>query len=305
MTEKKEESCIQWHPAFYAATRLELHDNIGELEFYPEYNLSKKPLQADLLIIEKNRDVQVKNVIGHIFRKHNIVEYKSPGDGMTVDDFYKCVAYACLYKSTAENVNAVLGDELSVTMIRESYPKSMMEELERLGISFVEHESGIYYSCSFFIPTQIIVTRELSADEHRSLRILSRNADEKDVKGFIQETFGYATQGEKADVQAVLKVSGTANYDLYEKIRSESDMKSFLDEIKNEGFNEGVSQGLSLGLSQGLSQGISQGRTEALEQTAVTLFDMGMAVDKIAQAVHTSVNIVEEWLSAKKCETAK
>ena len=31
----------------------------------------------------------------------------------------------------------------------------------------------------------------------------------------------------------------------------------------------------------------------------MTLFDMGMAVDKIAQAVHTSVNIVEEWLSVK------
>ena len=57
-------------------------------------------------------------------------------------------------------------------------------------------------------------------------------------------------------------------------------MRSFLDEIKNEG------------------------RTEALEQTAITLFDMGMAVDKIAQAVHTSVNIVEEWLSTKHCETA-
>ena len=76
-------------------------------------------------------------------------------------------------------------------------------------------------------------------------------------------------------------------------------MRNFLDEIKNEGFNEGISQGLSQGLSQGISQGISQGRTEALEQTAMTLFDMGMAVDKIAQAVHTSVNIVEEWLAVK------
>ena len=81
----------------------------------------------------------------------------------------------------------------------------------------------------------------------------------------------------------MLKVSGTANYHIYEKIRSESEMKSFWDEIKNEGFNEGK----------------SQGRTEALEQTARRLFDMGMAVDKIAQAVHTSVNIVEEWLSVR------
>ena len=288
MTEEREESRIQWHPAFYAATKLELRDNIDELEFYPEYNLSKKPLQADLLIIEKNSDVQIKNAIGHIFRKHNIVEYKSPGDGMTVDDFYKCVAYACLYKSTGENVNDIAGDELSITMIRESYPKSMMRELKRLGIGFAEYDSGIYYSQNFFIPAQFIVTQELKPDEHRSLRILSRNADEKDVKGFIKETLGYVTQGEKADVQAVLKVSGTANYHLYEKIRSEADMKNFLDEIKNEGFNEGISQGLS------------QGRTEALEQTAMTLFDMGMAVDKIAQAVHTSVNIVEEWLSVRK-----
>ena len=120
------------------------------------------------------------------------------------------------------------------------------------------------------------MTQELEPDEHRSLRVLSRKAD---VKGFIKETLGYVTQGEKADAQAVLKVSGTANYHIYEKIRSESDMRNFLDEIKNEGFNEG--------------------RTEALEQTAMTLFDMGMAVDKIAQAVHTSVNIVEEWLSVK------
>ena len=297
MTEEREESRIQWHPAFYAATKLELRDNIDELEFYPEYNLSKKPLQADLLIIEKNSDVQIKNAIGHIFRKHNIVEYKSPGDGMTVDDFYKCVAYACLYKSTGENVNAIAGDELSITMIRESYPKSMMRELKRLGIGFVKYEAGIYRSQNIFIPAQLIVTQELEPDEHRSLRILSRKADEKDVKGFIKETLGYVTQGEKADAQAVLKVSGTANYHIYEKIRSESDMRNFLDEIKNEGFNEGK--------SQGLSQGLSQGRTEALEQTAMTLFDMGMAVDKIAQAVHTSVNIVEEWLSVKKCDTAK
>lgn len=97
------------------------------------------------------------------------------------------------------------------------------------------------------------------------------------MKGFIKETLNYVTQGEKADVQAVLKVSGTANYDLYEKIRSESGMRSFLDEIKNEG------------------------RTEALEQTAKNLFIAGMAIDKIAQMVDTSVNVVEEWLSVKKC----
>ena len=42
MTEEREESRIQWHPAFYAATKLELRDNIDELEFYPEYKLEQE-----------------------------------------------------------------------------------------------------------------------------------------------------------------------------------------------------------------------------------------------------------------------
>lgn len=44
---------IQWHPGFYAATEIELRQNRKDLEFHREYNLSKKPLQIDLLIIEK------------------------------------------------------------------------------------------------------------------------------------------------------------------------------------------------------------------------------------------------------------
>ena len=32
---------LQWHPAFYAATELELRENYDDLEFEPEHNLSK------------------------------------------------------------------------------------------------------------------------------------------------------------------------------------------------------------------------------------------------------------------------
>ena len=44
---------IQWHPAFCAAAELELRFNKDDLEFKREYNLSKKPLQMDLLIFEE------------------------------------------------------------------------------------------------------------------------------------------------------------------------------------------------------------------------------------------------------------
>ena len=66
---------LQWHPAFCAATELELRQDLDVLELIPEYNLSKKPLQIDLVIIKKmdwKRTLQ--NEIGHIMRGHNILE---------------------------------------------------------------------------------------------------------------------------------------------------------------------------------------------------------------------------------------
>lgn len=43
--------------------------NKTELDFQREYNLSKKPLRIDLLVVEKLDDVSIENEIGRIFRK--------------------------------------------------------------------------------------------------------------------------------------------------------------------------------------------------------------------------------------------
>ena len=61
----------------------------------------------DLLIIEKRKNVQIQNEIGRIFRRHNVIEYKSPDDGMTIDDFFKTLGYAYLYKGLGEKVDQI------------------------------------------------------------------------------------------------------------------------------------------------------------------------------------------------------
>ena len=99
---------LQWHPAFCAATELELRQDLDVLELIPEYNLSKKPLQIDLVIIKKmdwKRTLQ--NEIGHIMRGHNILEYKGPGDELTIDSFFKVIGYASLYKAQGIAVNKI------------------------------------------------------------------------------------------------------------------------------------------------------------------------------------------------------
>ena len=93
---------LQWHPAFGAALRITLQDELQYLEMREEYLLSKKPLQMDILIIKKLKDVPIRKTIGRIFRKHNIIEYKSPGDSLSINDFYKVYGYACIYQSNTE-----------------------------------------------------------------------------------------------------------------------------------------------------------------------------------------------------------
>ncbi len=98
---------LQWHPAFGAALRITLQDEMQYLEMHEEYLLSKKPLQVDVLIIKKLQDVQIKKTIGRIFRKHNIIEYKSPDDSLSVNDFYKVYGYACIYQSNTDRIKEI------------------------------------------------------------------------------------------------------------------------------------------------------------------------------------------------------
>ncbi len=74
---------------------------------HEEYLLSKKPLQMDILIIKKLKDIQIRKDIGRIFRKHNIIEYKSPSDNLSINDFYKVYGYACIYQSDTNRVGEI------------------------------------------------------------------------------------------------------------------------------------------------------------------------------------------------------
>ena len=69
------------------------------------------------------------NEIGKIFRRHNVIEYKSPDDGMTIDDFFKTMGYAYLYKGLGEKVDQILLEEVTVSLFRAAMPKQLMSRL--------------------------------------------------------------------------------------------------------------------------------------------------------------------------------
>lgn len=58
---------IQWHSGFAAAMDLELAEYRDFLTYEREYNLNRKPLEIDLLVIKKDANIQIKNEIGSFF----------------------------------------------------------------------------------------------------------------------------------------------------------------------------------------------------------------------------------------------
>lgn len=88
---------IEWHPAFQASIQIEFENEWEKLSFEPEHLLSKKPMQIDELIIKVKDNEKVQKNIGKIFRKYNIIDYKSPDDYLTINDFYKVYGYSCFY----------------------------------------------------------------------------------------------------------------------------------------------------------------------------------------------------------------
>ena len=121
---------LQWHPAFCAGMQIELEAEGEDLLFDREHQLGRKPKQIDLLIIKKEGAQRLRKNIGRVFRKYNIIEYKSPKDSLNVDDFYKVYGYACFYKSDVRTADSIPIEELTLTFACYRYPRELIRHLK-------------------------------------------------------------------------------------------------------------------------------------------------------------------------------
>jgi len=166
-----DEERIPWHPAFVEALQMELQEYQDVLEFYPECQLSSEPLRIDCVVIKKAKNVVIKKNIAVIFREWNLLEYKNPDDSLSIADFYKVYAYACLYVSN----NDVPITNLTVSFIESRYPRELLNHLKNdRKYTVAETSPGIYTIGDDILPIQIINSKRLSAVENLWLKNLRR-----------------------------------------------------------------------------------------------------------------------------------
>lgn len=212
-----------WHPAFYADIQIELKDDADNLIFENEHQLSKMPMEIDVLIIKKETGRPVKKNIGRLFKKYNIVEYKSPTDSLSVDDFYKIYGYACFYKVDVPYVNSISVNDLTITFVSKKYPRKLIQHLKEVRKFQVKMiEAGIYYVEGDIIPIQLIVTRQLSETENLWLKNLTDNlSDSEKAKQLIED---YLIHADNNLYQAVMDTITRANQKTFEEVNGMSDI---------------------------------------------------------------------------------
>lgn len=274
----------QWHPGFAAAIRMELKENREDLEFEEEHTLSKKPLLIDMLVIKKHGNVEIKNKIGKIFGQYNLMEYKSPDDEMGVDVFFKVMGYACLYKVSSEHENGYSAEDITVTLVRQRYPVTLMKYLKMHGCDIQNVYPGIYYvSGSIMFRLQILVTGSLSREENIWLHSLQKDITKETYQELLISVEELDSKEWEIYGEAILQVVTNANDVKIEKWKEENGMMC-----------EALQRIMAPELEEGRRKGRLEGR---LEGQLLAYADMGLSVNAIAEKVSLSVAEVERILA--------
>lgn len=225
---------LQWHPAFYAGLQIELEEDADNLIFDNEYQLGKKPMEVDVLIIKKDKALPVHKNIGRIFRKYNIIEYKSPEDSLDIDDFYKVYGYACFYKADTGGVDSISVSELTITLVSRGYPRNLVRHLESIAHYTVRKaEKGIYYVEGDKIPIQLLVTRQLSKKENLWLSSLTNNLSEREIIDELLNDF--EKHRDNSLYVSVMDMILHANREIFEEVKG---MYGFIQELFKDELSE-------------------------------------------------------------------
>jgi hypothetical protein len=228
------------------------------------------------------------------------VEFKSPGDYLSVKDFLKVYAYACLYAAITPKVEL---SGVTLTLVEQRHPRRLISYLtgER-GYGVEETGPGIYTVRGDYLPIQLIETKRLPAEENLWLKSLTNDLEGETAKAILE---GKQEAAREAPMSAYIDVLLRANPEAFMEAWNMTNRKKTFEEVFTEagiipqwierGREQGIEQGLEQGIEQGLERGIEQGLEQGIEQgiergeerkalaIARNLLAKGWAVEEVAE----------------------
>lgn len=289
---------LQWHPAFAAALRITLQDEMKYLELQEEYLLSKKPPQIDVLILKKVKEITLKKKIGQIFRGHNIIEYKSPNDTLSINDFYKVYGYTCFYQSNTDKIKEIDPTDLTITFAGSHYPRELFKHIKEIrGIEVQQQSGGIYYLQGDAIPMQFLYIPKLDKEENYWLQTLRNNLTAgEEIRTLMAN---YEKNRKLKDYSAVMNLVTRANWT---QMEVEKKMCDALNELFAEELKEADARGRKSGMIEGHRTGVIEGRKSGradgikLTKKVFQLSAQGESMESIAEKCNIPLEEVRDIL---------
>ncbi|MCL2319124.1 MAG: hypothetical protein FWC45_03485 [Treponema sp.] len=270
----KRSGSLKWHPAFFQAIQAELEDYRDTLEYHYEFPLTTEPLRMDLLIIKKQKDAIIGKNIARIFRSDNILEFKSPGDFLSIQDFLKVYSYATLYAAITPGVDL---SDTTITFVTNRYPRKLIGYLTKeRHYTVKEKQSGIYTVAGDYIPIQVIESKKLTAAENLWLRSLT---DDLEIE-IARVILGGRKVRRKTRLDAYFDVILRANPKTFLEVTEMARRKTFEEVFTEAGI---IPQWIEQGVEKGIKQGIKKGEAKAKLEIARSLLAKGWTFDEIAE----------------------
>ena len=250
----------QWHGPYFGSMRLELKESGEGCEYDGEYILNTKALQIDMLARTKGEITWVLDEITQGFRRHNIIEFKSPDDALDLDVFYKTLGYGCLYKAQGSHVNAICRTDIAVTFIRERKPEKLLQELAEL-YDVVERAPGIYMlqGEGLLFAVQILVLREMTWEKHIWVTALQRQITREHARLLLLEMRKLEKVQEREWADSVLQLAIANNKEIFERLKGDEFMCQALRELMAEEIDKELYKARCIGEKEGEKRGEERG----------------------------------------------
>jgi hypothetical protein len=215
--------------------------------------------------------------LGAIFRGTNIVEYKGPGDYLSVADYHQVGAYARLYSV----LNKTASTDMTITLVAEAYPRKLVKYMKEVwGYRVWEERPGIYRVEGDIYGVQILETKRLrDEDGGEWLRNLREGLNVEELRGILKKAEGMAGMA-GAPVRAYLHMVLQANNTRVKEIRAMSDVA--LEKVLEE-----------IGLT---AKWRAEGREQGQENAVRKLQSHGMDPTEIAEALELPLTTVFRYL---------
>lgn len=274
----EESGRTRFHYGFYAAMKVEYDLAKAPVTYDQEKQLGEDPVRLDFLIIKKESEAVLSDHIGEFFRDVNLFEYKSPEDGLTIDDFYKAEGYGLIYKGFDRKVNELPIGKMTLTLVRHAFPREMLNTLADEGFSIEKPYPGIYrIDGKISIPVQLVVSSRLPKGEYEGLKLLAKGSTRQDVVDYVEKAVASGNENIKNNAATVIGVCLSVNEELGQELKEDGHMDEVVREVFKEDFDQVEDKGKEIGKEE-----MVEAMLKDKESAAKICKWSGMSLEKIA-----------------------